>query len=84
MRGTTSSSGFSKKRTMPDVRGTYSLEAPVRVTGAQAWTVGANDTLKVKAPLRTAFFGTVTAGGSGTYSLEAGSPDFANLARLRQ
>lgn len=64
--------------TTPGVRGTYNIQAPLGILGAQTWTVGANDKLALKAPLTTVMGGTVTMGGTGTYSFEAGSPDLAN------
>ena len=62
----------------PGVHGAYSLETPVGLVGPQAWTVGAGDTLTVKAALTSGAPGTVTLGGKGTYGFEAASPDLAN------
>jgi len=66
----------------PGNGGTYTLGAPVSLAAAQAWTVGAGDTLKITQALGTAAPGLLAVTNAGTISLEAGAPDFVNDVRV--
>ncbi len=62
----------------PGAGGTYTLGAPLGLTTAQTWTVGAGDTLNLVAAIQTVAPGTVTLNGPGTVNANVAQPDLAN------